>query len=206
MIRSKQKPMPFDQRDSIFKESVEREFFFLYNYNFVQIKSDDSCVSFKRDNVVVSVFYGRQSYEVSLIVDIDGSSYSMSEIVRASAPMLADQFRNRMATNAAKVKLSVRSLAGEFREFGKDILSGNSTYYNKLLEQKRQWSHDFALDVLASQHRADANAAFRERRYNDAVQLFSQYRDRLTDVERAKYRYALRRLGGAGQGGTLSEY
>lgn len=62
-------------------------------------------------------------------------------------------------------------------------------------EEREQRSKEYALEVLAAQIRPEAHAAFRGKRFVEAVHLFTRIKGALSDAERMKLAYAIKRAG-----------
>jgi len=68
--------------------------------SYVEVEALPTLARYRKDNVEVDVYHGRQSYEIGGGVTVFGSRYAMSEIVRATDPEAATNYRGAVATTA----------------------------------------------------------------------------------------------------------
>ena len=91
------------------------------------------------------------------------------------------------------LRSGVEKLAELMRRHGERALQGDSGFFADIVVQGRSWAEGYSLDVLASQIRPKAEAAFREGRYREAAELYGRIAARLSVVEKAKLGVARKR-------------
>jgi hypothetical protein len=88
------------------------------------------------------------------------------------------------------VRVGVARLADVVQQHATRALKGDPGFLAAAQEHSKRWSEEYALEVLAAQVRPKAEAAFRERRYRDAVDLYDRIAPCLTPAERMKLELA----------------
>jgi len=169
-----------------FVDMVRKKFAFLSLCGFSEIEALPTIVRYRRGNLELDVYYGRQSYEVGVQVGRADEKFSMSELIRLADPSGAEKYRNPAATNSAALLGVVEQLAELFRRYGERALRDDPGFLADLRRQRESWAKAYALDVLVEQTRPKAEAAFREGRYREAAELYEKIADRLSPTERAK--------------------
>ena len=84
-------------------------------------------------------------------------------------------------------------VADLLQRYGARALRDDSDYFVELRQQRKAWSESYARDVLAKQLRPKAEAAFREGRYADAVNLYEKIAPTLSASEQRKLAVARKR-------------
>ncbi len=69
------------------------------------------------------------------------------------------------------------------KRYGTAALRGDPQFFSTLKEQRKLWSEEYALDVLADQLRPQADEAFRRGNYSTAADLYARIRSRLSPAE-----------------------
>jgi hypothetical protein len=72
------------------------------------------------------------------------------------------------------------------KRYGSAALAGDTKFYARLDGLGKEWSEQYALDVLADQLRPKAAAAFRQGDYAAAAALYGKIRARLSAAELKK--------------------
>ncbi|MCK5524936.1 MAG: hypothetical protein KAI83_17555 [Thiomargarita sp.] len=166
-----------------FEGKVRRAFIFLDALGFSEIEALPTLVRYRKGRVEVDIYHGHQSYEIGAGITVCGIRYAISEIIRVTAPEIAKQFRYAMTTTPEGVTASLGELSSLMKSYGDEALRGNSQFFSMLEKQRKQWSNEYALDVLAEQLRPQANEAFRRKNYSIAADLYSRIRERLSPAE-----------------------
>lgn len=110
----------------------------------------------------------------------------MSEIVRATDPEVARSYRNYVATTTEEVSAGLKELSALVRRYGARVLQADRPFCLKLEKQRERWADEYALDVLETQLRPQAEQAFRRGDYSRAAELYGRIRERLTPAEAKK--------------------
>jgi hypothetical protein len=166
-----------------FVKKVREAFEFLGEFGFSEVAALPTLVRYRRGSVEVGVYHGRQSYEIGADVTAFGNRYAISEIIRATDPEKFRGFRYAMTTTPDGVAASLDELSSLMKKYAGAGLRGDSQFFSTLEKQKKLWSEEYALDVLAEQLRPQADEAFRRRDYSTAANLYSRIRERLSPAE-----------------------
>ena len=176
-----------------FANVVRQRFAFLADYGFHETESLPTIVRYRRGDLDLNVYHGRQSYEIGLQVGHADEQFSMSELVRAADPEAAERYRNAAATTPAALASGLERLAELVVRYGDRALRDDPGFFADLRRQRQFWAETYALDVLAAQTRPKAEAAFRDGRYREAAELYERIAARLSPAEKAKLAAARKR-------------
>jgi hypothetical protein len=179
-----------DRRSSHFVSNVKKAFSFLVDQGFREVEAQPTLVRYRNGDVEVDVYHGRKSYEVGGGVTFSGIRFAVSEILRASAPEVAKDYRNAVATTPEEIAAGLSALSALMQRYGAPALRGDRGFFSTLEGQRKQWSQDYALDVLVDQLRPEAEEAFRRGDYSRAAQLYGRIKERLSPAEVKKLSFA----------------
>ncbi len=174
------------------EKKVREAFAFLSNLGFSEIESLPTLVRYQNGGIEVDIYHGRQSYEIGAGITVFGTRYSISEIIQASDPEMFKQFRYAMTTTPEGVTSALEELSLLMKRYGNTALEGDQQFITVLEKQRKQWSEDYALDVLAKQLRPKASEAFRQKDYSTATDLYSRIRKCLSTAELKKLDFAIK--------------
>jgi hypothetical protein len=176
-----------------FRAAVREKFSGLEALGFRPLESEVSLVRFVGPGVEVVVFHDRLSYELVLEFHFGSEMFSLSEVIRAAQPQKAD-YRRWAAETPQEVANGLAQLAGLLQEYGRDALSGDAEFLERLRRQRKDWSKSLAMEVRVSQTRPKAEEAFRLGEYETAARLYAQIEDALSATERTKLAVARRKV------------
>lgn len=179
-----------------FARKVQGAFGFLADAGFALVEALPTLVRYRKGDVEVDIYHGRQSYEIGGGVTLAGTRYAMSEIIRTVEPEVAKGYRNAVATTAEGIAAGLEELASLMQLYGLGTLSGEQQFVALLEQQRKQWAEGYALDVLAAQLRPQAEDAFRRGDYEQAAELYGRIRERLSPAEAKKLSLAQERRAG----------
>lgn len=186
--------MDTSDRDYInFAEETRKAFAFLCELGFSEVEILPTLVRYRKGCVEVDVYHGRQSYEIGAGVTAFGTRYAISEIIRHMDPDTAKQFHYAAATTPEGVVAGLEVLIVLMKRYGCSALDSDPQYFSLLEGERKSWSEEYALDVLAGQLRPQADEAFRQRDYSKAADLYSSIRERLSPAEIKKLSVAEKR-------------
>jgi hypothetical protein len=189
--------MPTTDRSALhFARKVQAAFGFLSDAGFVQVEASSMLVRYRKDDVEIDIYHGRQSYEIGGGVTLAGTRYGISEIIRTVDPLVAEEYQNWMTNTPEGIAKGLEKLAALMQHYGFDVLSAEQQFIALLARQRKQWAEGYALDVLAAQLRPQAEDAFRRGDYEQAADLYGQIRERLSPVEAKKLSFAQERRAG----------
>ncbi len=166
-----------------FKEKAREAFAFLNRLGFSEVEASPTLVRYRKDDVEVDVYHGRQSYEIGAGITACGTRYAISEIIRVVDIEIAKQFRYAATNTAEGVTTGLKELSFLMERYGSVALKGDLSFFSTLEKQRKLWSEEYALDVLTEQLRPKADEAFKRRDYSTATDLYSRIRKRLSPVE-----------------------
>lgn len=178
-----------------FEYHARNQFSFLLELGFSEVESSPTLVRFQSNGILVSVYHGRRSYEISVDVEAFDTNYSLGEILDEADSSAFENFYYPAMLTEEGVVAGLEQVSQLFRRYGGEALNGCRDYYLLLDKRRKQRSKDYSMDVLARQLRPKANDAFREKDYATAVELFSQIQPRLSPVELKKLSVARERSG-----------
>lgn len=193
MMMGEENQASAERRRLNFPHVVGQAFSFLEDAGFHEIEATPTIVRYRKDDLVCNVYHGRRSYELGFQIGPEGEEYPVSALIRASDPAAYDQYRTPVATTPAQLASGIKQLADLVRRYGQQALRGDATFFAELRRQQKVWAEAYALDVLAQQIRPKAEAAFREKRYREAAELYAKIGPRLTATEQKKLEVARRR-------------
>lgn len=177
-----------------FEMEVRRNFAFLYDLGYMEIESSPISIRYRKGEVEVDIYHEPGSFEIGADVSGFGSRHSISAIIRANDTEVARQYRDWAATTPEGVVAGLVRLASLMRRYGGMALSGDKKFFSELERQRKSWTGEYALDVLARQVRPSAEDAFRRGDYATAAKLYAQIRSRLSPAEIKKLAFSEERI------------
>ena len=178
-----------------FANAVSEKFAFLKDSGFSEVESLPTLVRYRNrgSDVEVSIYHGRQSFEIGFELFRHGARYSISELIRVADVEAAERYRNCSATTPGGVATCLTQLEELVRKYCERALSADLSFFATLEEQRKSWADEYALDVLTEQLRPKAEAAFRQGNYRQAADLYERIRPRLSAAELKKLALAKER-------------
>ena len=178
-----------------FAHVATHRFAFLNSFGFLAVESLPTLVRYRKDKIEVTLYHGRQSFELGFEIDRDGGRYSISEIIGVVDVDVAKRYRNYAATTPAGVVEGLNQLAELVMRYGDLALRDDPTFFAMLEDHRKSWPDEYALDVLSTQLRPKAQAAFQRGNYREAAELYERIRARLSAAEEKKLALAKERAG-----------
>ena len=168
-----------------FENEARKAFAFLGDLGFSEIEALPTLVRYcqRKGSVEVDVYHGRKSYEIGVGINAFGTRYAISEIIRHIDPEAEKHFRYPATTTPEGVVVGLDELSSLMKRYCRSALDGDSQLFSILESERKSWSEEYALDVLADQLRPQADEAFRQRNYAKSAELYSRIRDRLSPAE-----------------------
>jgi hypothetical protein len=157
-----------------FENEAREAFSFLGDLGFSEIEALPTLVRYcqRKGSVEVDVYHGRKSYEIGAGITAFGTRYAISEIIRHIAPEAEKHFRYPATTTLEGVVAGLDELSSLMKRYGRSALDGDSQLFSILESERKSWSEEYALDVLADQLRPQADEAFRQRNYAKSAELY----------------------------------
>lgn len=113
-----------DRSQFHFTPNVREAFSFLVDAGFVEVEALPTLVRYRKDDVEIDVYHGRQSYEIGCGFTVAGVRYSLSDFMRVTDPDLAKTYRLRAATSSESVATGLEDLSVMMQRYGAAVLSG----------------------------------------------------------------------------------
>jgi len=178
-----------------FSMAVRRAFAFLDGFGFREVCEAATIVRYATERVFLNVYHGRSSFELGIEVGLleargEQHGYSLGEFVRLVDPAEAGRLKNDCATTANEVAYGVARLATRVQQYLARVLRGDEAIFPELARQRREWADAFAADISYRQVGPKAAAAFREKRYSEAADLYESVKSQLSPAELMKLEYA----------------
>jgi hypothetical protein len=169
-----------------FASTVTKIFGFLSDLGFSQLEASPTIVRYRRADLEVNIYHGRQSYELGFEVVRDKTKYSMSQLIRPTDAEAAGRYRRYAATTQETLIEGLIRLAELAKKYAERAMQGDAEFFAVLEDQRKAWGKAYALDVLEQQLRPKADEAFRLGRYQEAAELFERIEPRLSPAELKK--------------------
>lgn len=179
-----------------FEDVVRDKLAFLSGLGFSEFESLPTLVRYRKDDVEVDVYHGRQSYEIAAGISYFGTRYEFGDIIRAVDPTVAQQYRHAQASTPEGVVAGLKELTLLMKHYGTAALRGDPLFFTELEKKKKIWVDDYWLDMLAGQLRPKAEEAFRCGDYISAADLYGRIRTRLSPAEMNKLTISEEHTGG----------
>ncbi len=176
-----------------FVAAVREHFAFLLDFGFSEVEALPTIVRYRKGGLDLNVYHGRMSCEVGMQIGHEDEQFSIAELICTVDPVAAEELRAWTATTSGALATGVEKVAGLFRRYGQCALRDDPEFFEKLRSNRKSWGETYALEVLASQTRPKAEAAFREGRYREAAELYEKIAPALTPVEQKKLALARKR-------------
>jgi hypothetical protein len=190
MTRDELEPWVSERRWLNFAQVAMEQFNFLRDYGFTVYESTPTIVRFRKEEFEVNIYHGRRSYEIGMEICREDRCYSIEALVRLTDRESADRFRYYAATTPEGVLEGVKQLASIVRQYGDQALRGDSPTFGALAAQRAAMGKALAEETLAHQIRPKAEAAFRNRSYREAADLYEKILPSLTPTELKKLAFA----------------
>jgi hypothetical protein len=175
-----------------FEKNVRTTFIFLIELGFSEIEALPTLVRFRKGEVEVDIYHGRQSYEIGAGVTVHETRYPISEIIRCLDPVVAKQFFYTASTTPEGVLSGLEKLSKLMQKYAIAAIEGKADFLSSLEKNRIVWAEEYELDVLTYQLRPLAEEAFRVKDYKKAAELYSRIHARLHSAELKKLEYAER--------------
>jgi hypothetical protein len=96
-------------------------------------------VRYRRGDIEVDIYHGRQSYEIEFGIAYEGIRYSLSEVIRVTDADADKQYRVDAATNPEGVEKGLTELETLARRFSERVLRGDPEFIAALEKGRQAW-------------------------------------------------------------------
>jgi hypothetical protein len=178
-----------------FVEEVNIQFGFLRDMGFTRVHCEDTIVQFQSSMVGVTIYHGRQSYEIGLEITFPSSKdrFPISAILLLIDPIQADEYRNPAGTTVESVAVGVRGLAELFRKCIDSGVLCDDRVLSRLETLCSERIRKFSLDVELRQAHRKCESAWAEKDLAKVVQILSPLREHLATGDLRRLEYAEKR-------------
>ncbi|NJA04220.1 hypothetical protein HC024_00470 [Methylococcaceae bacterium WWC4] len=177
-----------------FEKIVKMSFSYLINkYLFICVESSATYVRYERKDVFISIYHGRQSYEVGLQIGLTeegkGHGYGIGSFIAVKEG--GSNFRLPIARTKEDLKISIERLSTLLLKNASDVLRGDlRVFYGVKSHVEEYWDR-----IKVDKIRQDANDAFSKGDYFLAKSLYQSIFKFLLISERKKLEIAEKRSG-----------
>lgn len=166
-----------------FANAVRERFAFLDDLGFSEAESLPTLIRYRKDDLDVTFYHGRSSFELGFEICRNSARYSLSELIGVADPEAAERYRNYAATTPDGIAAGLTQLEQLVRQYGDRALRRDPAFFTMLADHRKSWTEEYAIDVLARQLRPKAQAAFQQGNYREAAELYERIRPRLSKAE-----------------------
>jgi hypothetical protein len=118
------------------------------------------------------VYHCRQSFELGFEIGCGTKKYALSELIRATDPDVAKQYRKFAAVTQSALTKGIAQLTGLVKRYGRQALQGDPEFFAGLEQKRKPRADEYAHEVLEFQLRPKAHDAFRRGAYREAAELY----------------------------------
>jgi hypothetical protein len=187
-----------------FAEAVITCFSFLVEeYGLSLVTQETTYLRFESNAVFVNVYHGRLSYEVGVEIGEQQKANSvlergfvLGEIIAMTDYDIGAKFCFYQATTPELIMKSVTQTAELVKAYARPALSGDRSFFEGLSKVRSRMSREYLKEMEMGRVRQEAEVAWREKHYEQLVELYEAVKDDLTPSEIKKLEYAMRKLKG----------
>lgn len=173
-------------------------------YGYELVESDDSYARLDSHSSSIQVHYDRRrSFEVG----VGFSELAIGELVRRIPFNLGEVFRECAVPDAGtasffqshnilEVRSYLASVAERLMNYCEPVLSGDRRFFEAVNHRRSVESAAYTRQVQLQSVRDEADRAWRDKEYQEFVNLLVEFRDMLPESDQKKLEYAERKLIG----------
>lgn len=181
-----------------FTNAAKSHLSFLHDLGFKEVESLPTLVRYRKGDIEVDVYHGRQSYEIGFGITRKGVQFSLPDFIAATDPQVAKQYSTPMASTQEGVEKGLERIGELAKHYCAQALLENDPEFFARLESKRKlWTEKYWLEMNARQLRPQAHEAFKLGQYREAAELYKKIRPLLSDAELKKLSIAEKRSSGS---------
>jgi hypothetical protein len=184
-----------------FLNEAKIAFKFLENYNYKIVKEDITFLRYEVNFVFINIFHGRISYEIGIEIgchkNVENETiYPIEYLIGMLDEIAAKRYFRPSGNTKETIRNCLNTQAQLLKNYGDRVFHGDTTIWDELETYKNKKINEYWKKMKINDFREKANSAFREKRYNDFIKLFSTYEIQLTELERKKLEFARSRANG----------
>ena len=185
-----------------FPEAVVTCFRFLVeDFGFVVVKQDPTLVRFESRDVFVNLFHGRGSYELGVEMGerISEESrefgFTLREIISVTDTEKGSAYRPPQITEPELITKHVSAISELVKQFAPLALVGDKDFFKRASDLQVKKSDEYLKTLELKRVRSEVDVAWRDKNYDQVLELYEAVKDDLTPSELKKLEYAKRKLG-----------
>ena len=194
--------MDENRRHLAFAESAGIAFGFLSDFGLQLLSADENLVFYASDCLWLVIRHGRLSYELSLEFaradsgDEMDSPYTMQDLLRATRPDCAREYRDFAATTSSAVESGLARLADELRTAGEDVLRCDPEFFAALDRNRRVAISELGSESRRASDIANVRNAMQQRDWHRVIAIYERWNGSLGPADRKRLEIARRRASG----------
>lgn len=162
--------------------------FLLKEFGFVIEKEETTLVVFKRDKMIISIYHGRQSYEIGMEVTFAGGNMAtLFEILNIIAP---DDSKKviKQASNIKAVEMSLAEISSIFEVKCRKLLE-KKIDENELAKEIAVNRKKYTLEYQYGALKDKAEVAWRNKEYSKVKEIYLSIYEHLDENEKRRLKY-----------------
>lgn len=169
---------------------------FLLQNSFRCVIEDKSVVRYEHGDYYIEFCRDARSFEIDFVVGQKSinSSFYLSEMLAVADPLFAKTFRLYVAKTPEAINKGTEQLFEIFTKYCMKFLLEAESFMQQLAKQKGDNAARYGLEIRLEQIRTKIESASAKRDYPELVRLYESIDDHLTNSEKAKYKFAKKKL------------
>lgn len=170
-------------------------------YGYRVAESDDGYVRLDSDNASIQVVYDRRrSFEVAVTFSEQENGnllrripFNLGEVYREFEVPESSKRCYFQSADVANVRAFLADTCGLLLDHCRPILAGDRDAFEAVNERRSREAESYTRQVQMAAVRKQADDAWRNKRFEEFVNLLGTFRDALSDAEKKKLDYALKK-------------
>lgn len=171
-------------------------------YGFVVVESDDNYVRLDSQNSSIQLYYDRcRSFEVGVgfseLVNGDNLRripFNLGEVFRECDVPDADVISFFQSSDILQVRSYLVSVVDRLKNYCEPILTGDHSIFEKVNHRRLVESAAYTRQIQLQSVRDESDRAWRDKKYQEFVDLLSEFKDLLPQSDQSKLEYAEKKL------------
>ena len=178
---------------------VQEKFSYLINYGFKCVQKNRRFVKYVSKFVFIEIDhdsrFGELGANIGLIKNSKENNFSIQDIVHfLDINAYKKNYTDYPAYNYDKLIDGLDWLDKLFKKYAKDFLLGDLKKFSELSAHCKEWAEKEVMDEKNKRIRIKAEEAFRNRKYDEVIRLYSLIENELKESERKKLAFSRKRI------------
>jgi hypothetical protein len=180
-----------------FRDTVLSSFKFLTEVGLRPVQKHSTLVRYESADVFVNVYHGRVSFELGVEIgrlnEPEQEKLTIGDIVASAGAEKAEGFGQHVMFQVSSpdgVREFVPKLADLVQKYALPFVKGYATAYREALQARSRAADQYMKQVNLRQVRSKTDAAWQAKDYARVVELYSQMRSELSEIESKRLVYA----------------